>query len=92
MNGSLTPVLSGAVAMASFVAALFFLKYWRQTRDSFFLLFALAFGIDALSRFVLALARVSDESEPLYYIPRLIAFALIILAIVLKNRPGNWQR
>jgi hypothetical protein len=89
MNGSLTPVLSGAVAMACFVAALFFLKYWRQTRDSFFLLFALAFGIEALSRLVLAIARVSDESEPLYYIPRLVAFLLIILAIVLKNRPQN---
>jgi hypothetical protein len=89
MNGSLTAVLAGAVAMASFVAALFFLKYWRSTRDSFFLLFALAFGIDALSRFVLGIARVSDESEPLYYIPRLVAFSLIILAIVLKNRPQN---
>jgi hypothetical protein len=89
MNGSLSPVLAGAVAMASFVAALFFLKYWRQTRDSFFLLFALAFGIDALSRFVLGIAQVSDESEPLYYIPRLLAFSLIILAIVLKNRPGK---
>ncbi len=89
MNGSLTPVLSGAVAMASFVAALFFLKYWRQTRDTFFLLFALAFGIEAVSRLVLAIARVSDESEPLYYIPRLLAFSLIILAIVLKNRPQN---
>jgi hypothetical protein len=89
MSGSLTAVLAGAVAMASFVAALFFLKYWRRTRDSFFLLFALAFGIDALSRFVLGIARVADESEPLYYIPRLVAFSLIILAIVLKNRPQN---
>ena len=87
MNGSLNPVLAGAVAMASFVAALFFFKYWRQTRDSFFLLFALAFGIDAASRFVLGIARVSDESEPLYYVPRLVAFLLIILAIALKNRP-----
>jgi uncharacterized membrane protein HdeD (DUF308 family) len=89
MSGSLTAVLAGAVAMASFVAALFFLKYWRRTRDSFFLLFALAFGVDAVSRFVLGIARVSDESEPLYYIPRLVAFSLIILAIVLKNRPQN---
>jgi hypothetical protein len=92
MTGSLTAVLAGAVATASFVAALFFLKYWSQTRDSFFLLFALAFGIDALSRFVLGIARVSDENEPLYYIPRLVAFSLIILAIVLKNRPGRSQR
>ena len=39
-------VLMGAVAMASFVATIFFLRFWRQTRDSLFLLFAIAFGAD----------------------------------------------
>ena len=92
MNAPITFVLTGAVAMASFVAMVFFLKFWRRTKDSFFLFFALAFGIDAASRFVLGLAHVSDESEPLYYVPRLVAFTLIIVAIVLKNRPGNLSR
>jgi hypothetical protein len=92
MIASLTSVLAGAVAMASFVAMLFFLKYWQRTRDSFFLFFALAFGIDSLSRFVLGIASISDETEPLYYLPRFVAFALIILAIVLKNRPGSQKR
>jgi hypothetical protein len=92
MTASLTSVLAGAVAMASFVAMLFFLKYWRRTRDSFFLFFALAFGIDSLSRLVLGLTSVSDENEPLYYLPRFIAFALIIVAIVLKNRPDAQSR
>jgi hypothetical protein len=92
MNQSLTSVLTGAVAMASFVAMLFFLKYWRRTRDNFFLFFALAFGIDSLSRFVLGFASVSDEAEPLYYLPRFVAFALIVVAIVLKNRPGSENR
>lgn len=82
-------VLVGAVAMASFVAAMFFLRFWRQTRDSFFLLFAAAFGIDAAARFVLALSHVSAETEPLYYIPRLVMFGLIIIAIVQKNRPSR---
>jgi len=92
MSATIPSVLTGAVAMASFVAMLFFLRFWRRTRDTFFLLFALAFGIDAASRFVLGMAQVSDETEPLYYVPRLVAFLLIILAIVLKNRPGNQQR
>ena len=39
MMEHLTSVLMGAVAMASFVATLFFFRFWRQTRDSFFLLF-----------------------------------------------------
>jgi hypothetical protein len=92
MSAPITSVLAGAVAMASLVATLFFLKFWRRTGDSFFLLFALAFAIDSASRFVLGLAHASDETEPLYYIPRLIAFTLIIVAIVLKNRPGSQKR
>ena len=87
MNGTINSVMTGAVAMASLVAALFFLRFWRQTRDSFFALFAVAFAIDAASRFVVALAHLSDETEPFFYVPRLVTFGLIILAIVLKNRP-----
>ena len=75
--------------MSSLVAALFFLRFWRQTRDSFFLLFALAFGLDAATRFLLGLSHVSDETEPLFYLPRLVTFALIIIAIANKNRPGK---
>jgi uncharacterized membrane protein HdeD (DUF308 family) len=89
MSNSLTAVLMGAVAMASFVAMLFFLRFWRQTRDTFFLLFALAFGVDAVTRFVLGLMHISQEAEPLFYLARLLTFALIIAAIVQKNRPGK---
>jgi len=89
MMGSLFPALMGAVAMASFVAATFFLRFWRQTRDSFFLLFSLAFALDGVTRLVLALSHVSDETEPLYYSARLVTFGLIILAIVLKNHSAR---
>ena len=82
-------VLTGAVAMASFVATLFFLRFWRQTRDSFFLLFAIAFGLDSLTRFVLGLTHPPDETEPLFYLTRLVTFILIIAAIIQKNRPGR---
>ena len=89
MTEDLSPVLMGAVAMASFVATLFFLRFWRQTRDAFFLLFALAFGIDAATRFALGLMHVSQETEPLFYLARLFTFALILAAIEQKNRPGR---
>jgi hypothetical protein len=89
MTDSLTPTLMGAVAMASFVAMLFFLRFWRQTRDSLFLLFALAFGADAATRFVLGLSHVSQEAEPFFYLARLLTFALIVAAIVQKNRRNN---
>lgn len=79
-------VLTGAIAMASFVAALFFLRFWQQTRDVFFIFFAIAFGVDAISRFVLALTQGWEEHEPFYYFTRLLTFCLIIIAIAHKNK------
>lgn len=87
MSGHVNEVLSGAVALASLVAALFFLRFWRKTRDSFFMLFSLAFLVDAVARFCLALSAVPDEAQPYYYLPRLVTFALIIAAIIRKNGP-----
>jgi hypothetical protein len=92
MTEQVTSVLMGAVAMSSFVAMLFFLRFWRQTRDGFFLLFSVAFGLDCATRFLLGLSRVPDEAEPLVYVARLITFGLIIVAIINKNRPGKHGR
>lgn len=86
MSGTLNPLLLGGVAMASLVAAMFFLRFWLQTRDSLFLFFATAFGVDAATRFILGLGHVSDEQEPFFYLARLVTFGLIIIAIVNKNR------
>lgn len=74
--------------MASAVASLFFLKFWRHTRDSFFLLFAAAFGIDAIGRLWLGIVQVSNDAEPVVYLSRLVTFGLIVIAIVQKNRPN----
>ena len=89
MMDSMLYVLTGMVAMASCVATLFFLRFWRQTRDSFFLLFAAAFGLDAVTRLVLGIGRLSEETEPLIYVARLVTFGLIIAAIIRKNRPNQ---
>lgn len=89
MMDDIGSLLAGAIAMASCVAALFFLRFWRQTRDGFFLYFAAAFALDAVTRFVLSAADLSEETEPLVYLARLVTFCLIIVAIVRKNRPGR---
>jgi len=77
--------LLGAIVLASAVASLFFLKFWRQTRDRFFLFFSAAFALDAVTRAVLGVVPHTDEQEPFFYFGRLIAFSLIIMAIVDKN-------
>lgn len=78
--------LSGATAMGCGVAALFFLRFWRTTRDRLFVYFAVAFAILAINRAALALVTHAQESTPYFYILRLLAFLLIAYAIIDKNR------
>ncbi|HEX4269778.1 MAG TPA: DUF5985 family protein [Rhizomicrobium sp.] len=81
-------VLSGAVSACFLIAALFFMRFWVRTRDRFFLLFSVAFAIYAINQFVVGLASRSDF-EPLFYLPRLATFGLIVLAVINKNRPDD---
>jgi hypothetical protein len=78
--------LSGAVAFGFFVCALFFLRFWRRTRDQLFLAFALAFALLGTGQTILALANIPTEERGSIYLIRLAAFALILLAILWKNR------
>lgn len=79
--------ISGATAMACGVVALFFLRYWRDTRDRLFVFFAVAFGVLGVNRAALALVHPAAESTPYFYILRLVAFVLIAYAVIDKNRP-----
>lgn len=81
-------ILGGASALAAAVAGLFFLRFWKSTRDRFFLYFATAFFIEGLSR-VLFGPRTGQDigmAEYLFYLLRLVAYGLILLAIWEKNR------
>jgi hypothetical protein len=79
-------MLIGGIGVAALVASLFFLRFWRATRDRFFLLFAVAFLIEGAHRLFIFHWAGNDEAAPLYYLVRLVAYALIIVAIVDKNR------
>lgn len=92
MTTELNPVMLGAAATASLVAALFFLRFWRQSRDSLFLWFSVAFAIDAGTRLLLGLGHVSDEHQPFFYLARLATFIVIIFAIAQKNWPRKLDR
>lgn len=77
----------GASATASFVVGLFFLRYWRDTNDRLFVIFGTAFFILGGTRIALAMTVSKDEDFTYLYWFRLIAFALILAAIIDKNRP-----
>ena len=78
--------LSGAVVFGFLVCALFFLRFWRRTRDGLFMAFALAFALLGAGQAILALANIPTEERGSIYLIRLAAFALILFAIVRKNR------
>jgi hypothetical protein len=78
--------LLGAVAMGSLVAGLFFLRFWRETKDRLFLAFAVSFFVEGVNRTVLALTPTPQEGAPFFYLVRLLAFLLIFLAVLDKNR------
>lgn len=78
--------LNGALAMACAVIGLFFLRFWRDAHDRLFLFFALAFWTLAAGWLGLSLAGTEQEARTPFYVLRLAAFALILLAILDKNR------
>lgn len=78
--------LQGTIAAGFAVAGLFFLRYWKETRDRLFLLFALSFFTSAVNRAMLvAVATAQGEHAHYFYLVRLASFLLIIVAIVDKN-------
>ena len=78
--------IMGAIAMASGVVALFFLRFWFETHDRLFAMFALAFLLLGITRVGLAMSHEDMEPQTGWYWMRLSAFLLILLAIVDKNR------
>ena len=78
--------LLGVIVTASLAAGAFFLKFWRQTHDTLFLAFAAAFIIEGLNRIGFLFVAKPNEGSPAIYLVRLIAFLLILAAIVRKNR------
>jgi uncharacterized membrane protein HdeD (DUF308 family) len=77
--------LLGFIVMASLTAATFFLKFWRRTADILFAAFAAFFSIEAAIRISLFFFAKPNEAKPAVYIIRLIAFILVLAAIVRKN-------
>ena len=80
--------LDGNLCMAFAVVGLFFLRFWRDTRDRLFLIFACAFWLLAVARVGLVLAGPVEEVDRrfYFYLLRLMAYLLILYAILDKNQ------
>lgn len=86
--------LAGVGSATFGFAGVYFLKFWRVSRDRFFLFLCLSCLLLALERLVAMLIFVSLPPEialsgltrSWIYVLRLIAFSLILVSIIEKNR------
>ncbi|HEX5324990.1 MAG TPA: DUF5985 family protein [Capsulimonadaceae bacterium] len=83
--------LSGLLVMGYVVSGTFFFKYWRVTRDRLFAWFAASFWILSLQRILLVVVHPNtpaglSEYEIPFYCMRFLAYLLIVIAIIDKNR------
>jgi len=85
VSAILIDFLAGAVTLGFFVAAGFFLRFWRRTRDRLFLAFSAAFMLLAVNQALAAFLGAGDELTPYTYLLRVFGFMLILYAIIDKN-------
>jgi len=84
--------LAGAATLGYAVAAIFFVRFWRRTRDRLFLAFAAAFALLAVNQVLATLLESGDERTPFVYSLRVLGFGLILWAIVDKNLVAKRRR
>jgi hypothetical protein len=86
MNTTLVPLVSGMLVAGYAVVCVFFLRFYRETRDRLFVFFAMAFAILGVQRLGLTFTVTGSHYADWLYLLRLLAFLLILYAIVDKNR------
>jgi hypothetical protein len=86
VNHEVTVFLQGISSMGAYMSGVFFLRFWRDSRDPLFACFGGAFVLLGLSWTLLGLLGPAEDTRPYIYGLRLVAFALIVLGTVAKNR------
>ena len=89
IENELNPLIWSALTLGCFVVGLFFLRFWSLSRERLFFYFMLAFWVLAGDYLGLALLKPTTETRSALYLVRLLAFVLIIVGIVDKNRRGK---
>jgi len=80
--------LMGFVAMGFLAAGLFFVRFWRETRDTLFLAFAVFFLVQAAAATTLLGFERPNEGQTVYFV-YLVTLVLIVGAILKKNYGRN---
>lgn len=83
---ALSNFVNGAIAACCWLVAMYFLAFWRRTRDRFFLLFSAAFTLLGLGRLAMSVFGATEETYKSIYLLRLFAYLVFLAAIIDKNR------
>lgn len=86
--------LSGGGTACFLMSALFFLKFWRASRDRFFSRLSMACVLFALERIIGLITYQTmphdpasvESTLPWIYLVRLVGFLIILYAVIQKNR------
>lgn len=77
--------LLGFIVATSFVALLFFLRFWRSTRDPLFLAFGVFFAAQGVSQSAVLGLPHPNEGAVWFFLLRLLSVLGVLVAIVGKN-------
>jgi hypothetical protein len=76
---------AGVLTCGYFLVGCFFMRFWVRARDFLFLIFAGAFFLLAANQALPILLGIPREEQGGVYLLRAAGFALIIIAILVKN-------
>lgn len=77
--------LLGFIAACSLLAGLFFLKFWRSTRDPLFLAFLVFFVVQGFTNAAILELPHPNEGSLAVYTIRLLSVLVVLVAILAKN-------
>ena len=77
--------LLGFIAACSVVAGLFFLRFYRATRDPLFLAFLIFFVVQGCTNAVTLELRQPNLGTPAIFLIRLLSVLVVLAAILWKN-------
>ncbi len=88
MTGAFGFMLYGLIIAEELFIALYFVRFWRGTRDPLFLFFTAGFFVMAIHRALLGYAKASGillEQQTVFFVVRVASYLLILAGIVHKN-------